>query len=130
MKTLAASIFTLAITLMAAMFVYTTYLASASVITGGEYQAQSVVDATSGTSTIRTMGGSVGSIIVENSSAAASLVLYDTASTTIATTSATVLLDFDVAASEGTYQYDIRYNNGLLLDVGGAFDGDIVITYR
>jgi len=101
-----------------------------SVISGGEYYAVEVVNATAGTSTLLKRHGSVGSIVVENASAAASFVLYDTSSTTIATTSATQLLSFDPSAAEGTYQYDIRVTNGLMLDVGIAFDGDIVITYR
>lgn len=101
-----------------------------SVITGGEYRHTEVVDATSGTSTLQKRHGSLGSIIVENTSAAAVFVLYDTASTTIATSSATQLLSFDVSAGEGTYQYDVRFVNGLMLDVGTAFDGDVVVTYR
>ena len=101
-----------------------------SVISGGEYLSTSVVNATAGTSTLLLRYGSVGSIIVENPSSAAPFVLYDTASTTIATSSATVLLDFDPTAAEGTYQYDIRVTEGLMLDVGTDFDGDLVITYR
>lgn len=127
---LPASIIILAASLLIGSFLYTSQLAVGSVITGGEYQISQVVDATSGTSTLRTMYGSVGSIVVENASAASRFVLYDTASTTIATSSATVLLNFDPTAGEGTYQYDVRYNNGLMLEVGAAFDGDIVITYR
>lgn len=121
-----------ALILALSVFVLVTHqnTAQGSVISGGEYFATAAVDATSGTSTLLKRHGSVGSIVVENPSAAASFVLYDTASTTIATTSATVLLDFDPTASEGTYQYDIRVTQGLMLDVGTAFDGDIVITYR
>lgn len=124
------SIIVLSIALVGSVLLFNAQQAESSVWRGQEYSASQVVNATAGTSTLKATYGSIGSIVVENTSSAASLVLYDTASTTIATSSATQLLSFDVTAGEGTYQYDVEFKSGLMLDVGAAFDGDVVITYR
>lgn len=101
-----------------------------SVQVGQEYKLTELVDATAGTSTLKLAPGSVGSIVVMNTSSAAKLYLFDTATTTVATTSLTQLLEFDPAAAEGTYQFDVEFTQGLMMEVGSSFDGSIAITYR
>lgn len=114
---------------VAAYFVFNT--TEASTFPGTEYKASSIVDATTGTSSIKRAYGSIGSIVVTDSSSAAGVIgFYDTASTTIATTSATSILNFDGVAAEGTYQFDVGFNEGLMIDVPTAFDGTVIVTYR
>lgn len=132
MKTLALSIFTLAVTLIAAMFVYTTYLANASVITGGEYTATVLTSADVGTSTVRSLHGSIGSLVISSSSPAVGqpIRLFNTSSTTVATSTLTALVEIYPQTDEGTYQFDVAFGAGILIDVPTGFNGHAVLTSR
>jgi hypothetical protein len=97
-----------------------------SVVTGSDYAFNQV--SASGTSTLRTRTGTLGSIVVESVSAAGGqLNIY--ATTSQATSSADLVLSFDATALEGTYTYDVSVANGILLEAKN-FDGDAVITHR
>ena len=77
------------------------------------------------------MGGSIGSFVVSSSSSAGKINLYDTAGTATTTSATTTLLmSFDARASNGTYQYDVEFTRGLLVEITSAFAGDVVLTYR
>lgn len=113
-------------------------LAGASTIAGNDYQSLNVSTTTVGTSSIKSMYGSIGSIVISSTSPVATvgpmLAVYDTASTTIATTSMTAALKFGsvggVTPPAGTYQFDVQFNNGMYLWVNPSFNGVYTITYR
>lgn len=125
--TLPLSIITLAVALLAGVFFYTTNQAVGSVITGGEYNATQITAA--GTTTARTLFGSIGSIVMTSSSAAGGVVSFY-ATTSQATSTNDLIFSFDATAIEGTYQYDVAFGGGLLIDANTAFDGDLVVTHR
>jgi hypothetical protein len=128
MKTYAlpVSILILAAALIVGVFMSNTYQATGSVITGGEYRSTEV-DSLTGTTSLKKLPGSIGSIIVDEDGTAGALYFYATTST--ATSSADLIFGFDGVAVEGTYQYDISFGKGLLLEDRG-FNGQAVITYR
>lgn len=128
MKTYAlpVSIILLALALTVSAFVYQSQQAVGSVIWGGEYQFKNVTS-TTGVASLKTLPGSIGSIVVDSAGSAGQINLYATTST--ATTSSELLISFDGAAVEGTYVYDVTFGNGLLLEEKG-FNGEAVVTYR
>ena len=102
-----------------------------SVVVGNDYRSTQLLTAdAASTSTLKFSAGSLGSVVVSNSSAAAQLAFYDNASTTEATSTMILLFTVDAEATEGTLQYDVEFNNGLLVDITGGFDGDVIVTYR
>ena len=125
-----------------AMFLGLTYVsfmtyqaiqADASTMVGQEYKAfQATTTMAASTSTKKTMGGAIGSFVVASSSSAGGKInLYDTAGTATTTSATTTLLvSFDARASNGTYQYDVEFTRGLLVEVTSGFAGDVVLTYR
>lgn len=121
------SIIVLAIALLISVFMFNTKDAIGSVISGGEYRAVAIT--TTGTSTAKTLFGSIGSVVITNGGSTGSIHFYDTSSTTIATSSATEIFSVDGAAVENTYQYDVAFGSGLLIEARGI-DGEAVVTIR
>ena len=130
---------TLGIIVMFLGLTYVSYMtyqaiqAEASTMVGQEYKVfQATSSLAAATTTKKTMSGSIGSFVVSSSSSAGGKInLYDTvgtATTTSATT--TLLMSFDARASNGTYQYDVEFTRGLLIEVTSGFAGDVVLTYR
>ena len=129
---------TLGIIVMFLGLTYVSYMtyqaiqAEASTMVGQEYkvfQATSSLAAT--TKSKKTMSGSIGSFVVSSSSSASKINLYDTAGTATTTSATTTLLmSFDATASNGTYQYDVEFTRGLLIEVTSGFAGDVVLTNR
>lgn len=117
-----------------ALFAGLTYFSSqpavGSVIMGGEYDA-TVLDS-SGTSTVRTLFGSVGSVVITESATAGAqpIRIFDTSSTTVATSTLTAKLEIYGDATEGTYTFDVAFGSGILVDVPTDFDGSAVLTTR
>lgn len=112
---------------------YQAIQADASTMVGQEYKAfQATTTMAASTSTKKTMGGAIGSFVVASSSSAGGKInLYDTAGTATTTSATTTLLvSFDARASNGTYQYDVEFTRGLLVEITSGFAGDVVLTYR
>lgn len=133
MKTYAFSITALTIAaLFALSFLFTDIeQAAGSVIYGGEYSANVITSADQGTSTIKTITGSVGSIVLTDTSSVVGFIrIYDSKATTTATTSLSLLVELDGQATEGTYTFDVAAGAGMLIDVPSNFDGAAVVTYR
>lgn len=126
MKTyaLSASVLFLAIALLASVYFYNAQQASGSVIFGAEYQMATV---TTGTSTLKTLAGTLGSVVIPNAGSAGTIYFY--ATTSQATSSADQILAIDGAAAENTYTFDVGFGHGLLVESRG-FNGTAVITYR
>jgi len=117
-----------AIVFGAGYFAINIHKAFGSVIYGSDYE---ITEITTGTSSIYTLPGTLGSIIIADSSGAAgSLFVYATSSHNNATSSNDLFLTFDLEAAEGTYVLDVAVPNGILLDVDASNDGDIQITHR
>lgn len=127
--TLPLSIIVLAVSFLVAVFLWNSQGAEGSVSQGSEYKAEYVTttDANS-TSTLRTLFGSIGSVVVSNAGTGGSISFY--ATTSQATSSDDLIFTFDGAAAEGTYQYDVEFGTGLLIDVATGTDLDAVVTYR
>jgi hypothetical protein len=110
-------------------------LAQGSTFVGSEYLARQFTSSSVGTTSLKTMGGSVGSLVVtmaSTTSSAGDIILYDTAgsaTTTSATTTQLFSFNGDNVAM-GTYQYDVFFTRGLLVEVRTNFAGDVVLTYR
>lgn len=128
--TLSLAIVSLAAALIASVFLYTTNVATGSVITGGEYNAIQLTSSETGTTSVKTLPGSIGSVVISNSSTAANISFYASTTGVTATSSGDLLFSVDAAATEGTYQYDVAFASQLIVDVDSAFDGNIVVTYR
>lgn len=105
---------------------------------GSEYQATLINASDVGTSSIKSVAGTIGSIIVASTSPVATngpmLAIYQTASTTVATTTMTPLLTFGavgaVTPPAGTYEFDVAFGGGIYLWVNPSFNGSYTITYR
>ena len=99
-----------------------------SIQAGQEYNVEHITSAdANSTSTLKTKSGAIGSIVVSEVTGS-DIALY--ATTSQATSTDDLLFTFDSAAVEGTYQYDVNFNHGLLIDVATGFTGDAVITWR
>ena len=131
---LPAAIIALAVAILAGVFFYNSLTAVGSVLVGNEYQANQLTSADASSTvatTVKTRFGSIGSIVVASGSPATTLTFYDTAGTATTTTSTTtILFTFNPNVDDGTYQFDVGFNRGLLVEVPSLFDGDFVITYR
>lgn len=123
--TLSVSILILAVALFASVLIYNAQNAAGSVIMGGEYD---VTELSSGTSTIYTLPGTIGSFVVASSSSKVIISVYATSSS--ATSSADLLFGFDASAANGTYQYDVAVPKGILIEVPVGFNGSIDMTHR
>lgn len=108
----------------------------ASVPVGGEYTATSTLR--TGTSTLSSSYGTIGSIIVASTSAVSAsgpyIAFYDTATTTVATTSLVAKFSFGTNGGgtppAGTYTFDVAFGQGIQMWVNPAYNGAYTITYR
>lgn len=109
---------------------YSAQVAQGSVIAGSEYNATHVTAV--GTSSIKSIAGTLGSIVVSSSTNAGVINLYRVSSSTspTATSSNTLMFSFAAGADEGTYTYDVGFGGGLLIDVLPGFNGNYVMTWR
>lgn len=99
-----------------------------SVNTASEYTYWSTEGKATGTKIIILDGaGTLGSVIINESSAHA-FNIWDNASTTEATT--TPIGTLKASAVEGTYTYDVNFYNGLMIQSAAGFAGDYTATYR
>lgn len=107
-------------------------IALGSVVQGNDYQSVQLTSSDVGTTSLRTLAGSVGSIVVASSSNAGAVNLYRISSTTdpTATSSNTLIFSFPANTDEGTYQFDVEYAGGLFIDVEPTFSGNYIMTYR
>jgi len=138
-KNISAVTLAIAVLMVGALFVsYHIYQAQASVIVGNEYWAEAYTSADVGTSSLKKLYGSIGSVVISSTSPVAvvgpMLAFYDTASTTVATSSLTAKFTFGgegaVTPPAGTYTFDAAFANGIMVWVNPAFNGNYTITYR
>jgi len=103
-----------------------------SVEVGGEYNANQLTSDDIGSSTVKSMTGAIGQIVVASSSPAGAVNLYSISSSTAptATSSNTLLFSFPANVDEGTYTFDVTFGGGLLIDVQPGFVGNYVMTWR
>lgn len=112
--------------------------AEAGVPYGNEYQATLVNVSDVGTSSVKSMAGTIGNIVVASTSGASTagpyIAFYDTASTTIATTSMTAKLEFGAEGATtppaGDYTFDVAFGQGIYMWVDPSFNGSYTVTYR
>lgn len=111
---------------------YFTNIAVGSVEIGGEYNPVQLTSADVGSSTVKSMAGTLGSLVVASSSDAGSIHLYRISSSTdpTATSSNTLLFSFPASVDEGTYTFDVGFAGGLLIDIEPTFNGNYVMTWR
>jgi hypothetical protein len=122
-----------------AFFVFSNaYQTEASAFPGTGYNAKQVLLANVGTSSIKSLSGEIGSIVISSTSPVAThgpmIAFYDTASTTIATTSMTAVFSFGangaVTPPAGTYTFDVAFGKGIYMWVNPSYNGAYTITYR
>lgn len=104
-----------------------------STVVGNDYQANQITSADIGTSSVKSLSGAVGSIVVASTSAAGAVNLYAISSSTspTATSSNTLIFSFpSVTTDEGTYQFDVEFPGGILMEVQAGFNGNYIMTYR
>lgn len=107
-----------------------------SVTMGNDYQSQLITSSLASSTAItqlKSIGGSVGSVVLASSSAQTtypSLVIYD-ATSTMATSTAKVIGRFGGAnQTHGTYTFDSYFTYGLSVEVPVGFNGAYTITWR
>jgi len=122
---LPVSIILLALALVASVFFFNSQPATGSVLMGGEYNVTTV---TSGTSTPKSISGTLGSVVIADAGTTGAIYFYAT-STNSATSTADQILVFDGAAAENTYTFDVGFGGGLQVESRG-FDGTAIVTYR
>lgn len=110
---------------------YYAQVALGSVESGSEYNANNITSTDVGSSSVKTIAGTLGSIVVSSSSVSV-VNIYQVSSSTAptATSSNTLLFSFPAGVDEGTYTYDVGFGGGLLIDVLPGFNGNYVMTYR
>lgn len=110
----------------------------ASVGYGGEYTARQMTSTMVGTTTLKSMAGTIGTIVVSSTSPVTTsgpvIVFYDTATTTVATTSLTAKMSFGARNATtppaGDYTFDVAFGLGIFVWVDPSFNGSYTITYR
>jgi len=110
----------------------------ASVQIGHGYQARQLTSSNVGTSSVSSIYAIVGSVVVSSTSpvttAGPVIAFYDTASTTIATTSMTAKFSMGseggVTPPAGTYTFDVEFGNGIYIWVDPSFNGSYTLTHR
>lgn len=129
-KYLAISLLSLGIFVTAfSFFTFNTDKAGASVVDSGTYRFKNITStnasSTAGVS-VKSKGGTLGSIVVASSSPAGVFRVYDG----IATSTGTLVASFPVSAVAGTYTFDVSVDTGIVLDVPTTFNGNYTVTYR
>lgn len=110
----------------------------ASVQIGHGYNARQITSANVGTSSVSSIFSLVGSVVVSSTSPVTTvgpvIAFYDTASTTVATSSMTAKYTFGsrggVTPPAGTYTFDVEFGQGVYMWVDPTFNGSYTITYR
>lgn len=105
---------------------------------GSEYNATTTTSIDVGTSTLSTMAGTIGSIVVSSTSPVSAvgpyIAFYDTSSTSIATTSMVAKFSFGsrggVTPPAGDYVFDVAFGQGIYMWIDPSFNGSYTITYR
>lgn len=116
---------------------YLTKNVTGSVVQGSEYNPK-IITSANASSTVQTVvktgWGAVGSIVYTASSSDSALphiTVYDTASTTAASTTLTKVAELGgTNKTMGTYTFDVVVNNGIGLWVNPDFDGTLTVTWR
>lgn len=109
-------------------------MAQASTDFGNYNSRQITASMASGTAGTRLQGpGTLGSVVVFVPSAASStapttLGFYDGTGT--ATSSSELLFTVPTSTPAGTYTFDVYVDNGLIVDVPRAFNGQVIVTHR
>ena len=117
--------------LFASYFLFEARKAESSVTWGNDYYSFVASSTKTGTSTLRSLSGSLGSVVISSSSVPVGFVrFYDVGATTAATTTLREIANIAPGADEGTYVFDIAVGRGLLVEVPVAFSGNYTITYR
>lgn len=127
-----ASLLTLC-AIVVASYLFVINQADSSVTQGNDYNATTTTLSDVGTSSLKSIYGSIGSVIIGSTSPSTNnpIRLYDTASRTVATSTLTPILEIPVKATTGTeYVYDVVFGKGILLDVPQGFRGHYTITFR
>lgn len=135
MKTivLSVSFLILALAILVGVVAYTQNLANASVPYGNEYQAVYITSAdANATTSIKTVPGSVGSVVITEAGSGGDLVFYATTTDgqQQATSTNDILFVVDGAAGEGTYEYDVAFGYTLMLEAETGYNGQATITFR
>lgn len=107
---------------------FPTNLALGSVEFGSEYSFTHVTSSDVGSSSVKTLAGTIGSVVISSTTPTGTLSFYATSTT--ATSSADLLFTIDPNTDEGTYTYDVGFAPKLIIDVGAGFNGNYVITWR
>lgn len=105
-------------------------LTVASVPYGNEYQSVVMKAADIGTTSVKSISGSLGSIVLTDNATNGFIRVYDSSATTSATTTLTLIAEVDAAAVENTYVFDVAVGKGVFVDVPTGFDGTFTLTYR
>lgn len=127
---------TVSLTLVAVVAVLFSYFnaqsALGSTVMGNDYEPFHITSADIGSSTVKSLAGSIGSIVVSSSTNSGTINFYQVSSSTspTATSSNTLMFTFNAGADEGTYQYDVAFGGGLLIDITPGFNGNYVLTWR
>lgn len=137
-KTITNTILALAIIAFVAILLQTfqAKVALSGVDTSSEYNARTYTSA--GTSSLKSIGGTLGNIVVSSTSPVSTsgvyMAFYDVSATTTATTSMTAKMTFGgrggVTPPAGTYEFDVAFGNGIYVWVDPSFAGSYTITYR
>lgn len=110
----------------------------ASSFPGTGYNARQIVSTNVGTTSIKSISGEIGSIVISSTSPVATvgtmMAFYDTASTTQATSTMTAVFTLGakgaVTPPAGTYTFDVAFGKGIQVWVDPSFNGSYTITYR
>jgi hypothetical protein len=137
MKTVTKIIVAAVVTAVVIVGIYAAvgYNQTQSVLVGGltsdTFSYKNVSSFASSTATVNTLvrGGSgvLGSITIASTSAHAFKV-YDGATT--ATSSATLIASFPASAVVGSYDFNVSFARGLVIETLSGYAGSVVITYK
>ena len=95
-----------------------------------EFKTASTTDASATVPYRITTGQCVfGSLIVASSSVSR-IGIYDGTTATTSASGARKIADFAGATAAGTYTFDVRTENGIVLDLPSTYSGYVTITYR
>lgn len=98
------------------------------VAVGGEYALTQVTSADIGTSSIKSISGTLGSIVIASTTETGSISFYATSSS--ATSSANLVFTLPAGVSIGQYDFDVGFGGGILAEVGAGFNGNYMVTFR
>jgi hypothetical protein len=132
-KYILASIIFLAVSASIVMWQVTQ--TDASNFPGTDYKAQEFKATGAATTSLKSLGGTIGSVVVttlSSTTATSSMIFYDTRLTSTTTHASTTVL-FTMPKTTGvagTYTFDVEFTRGLLVETTAGFNGNYVVTYR